>query len=76
MVDLDRTGTARSASRMIALAQRCHFYRSFHPTMSTERARFTATQASRPAYEAAVSSYAGLDGTALRAAILVTLQER
>jgi hypothetical protein len=44
--------------------------------MSTARARQAATQADRPAYDEAVSSYAGLGQEDLRAAALAALRER
>jgi hypothetical protein len=82
MVDLDRgarTGDQRatgSGARMIALAQRFRFLRNFQPTMSAARARQAAEQADRPAYDEAVSSYAGLRQEDLRAAALALLAER
>jgi tetratricopeptide (TPR) repeat protein len=75
MVDLDR-GATNSAARMIALAERFRFLRNFQPTMSTARARRAAEQADRPAYDEAVSSYAGLGHGDLRAAALALLKER
>ena len=82
MVDLDRaarTGdreATRSGARMVALAERFRFLRNFQPTMSAARARQAATQADRPAYDEAVSSYAGPDGRDLRAAALALLRAR
>jgi hypothetical protein len=82
MVDLDRgarTGderATRSGARMVALAERLRFPRNFQPTMSTARARQAATQADRPAYDEAVSSYAGVGEEDLRAAALAALRER
>ncbi|HJU01498.1 MAG TPA: AfsR/SARP family transcriptional regulator, partial [Actinomycetes bacterium] len=82
MVDLDRaarTGnerTARSGARLVALAERFRFLRNFQPTMSAARARRAATDADRPAYDEAVSSYAGLDADRLRAAALAALADR
>jgi predicted ATPase len=82
MVDLDRgarTGdhrATRSGARMIALAQRFRFLRNFQPTMSAARARHVAEQADRPAYDEAVSSYAGLRQQDLRAAALAALRAR
>ena len=61
---------------MVALAERFRFLRNFQPTMSAARARQAAEQADRPAYEDAVSSYAGLGHEELRAAALVALRER
>jgi predicted ATPase len=82
MVDLDRgarTGderATRSGARMIALAERFRFPRNFQPTMSSARARQAATDADRPAYDEAVSSYAGLGHEDLRAAALAALRAR
>ena len=82
MVDLDRGARAgderatRSGARMVALAERFRFLRNFQPTMSAARARQAATHADRPAYDEAVSSYAGLDHEDLRAAALAALRER
>jgi predicted ATPase len=75
MVDLDR-GATSSAARMIALAECFRFLRNFQPTMSAARARRAAEQADRPAYDEAVSSYAGLGQEELRAAALALLRER
>jgi len=82
MTDIDRaqrTGderAARSGVRMIALAERFGFQHGFRPTMSTPRARQAAQNANGPAYDDAVSSYAGLDPDALRAAAQALLQAR
>ena len=82
MIDLDRgarTGdrpATSSGARMVALAERFRFPRNFQPTMSAARARQAATQADRPAYDEAVSSYAGLGHGDLRAAALALLRER
>jgi predicted ATPase/DNA-binding SARP family transcriptional activator/tetratricopeptide (TPR) repeat protein len=82
MVDLNRGACAgderatRSGARMVALAERFRFPRNFQPTMSAARARQAAEQADRPAYDEAVSSYAGLDHEDLRAAALAALEER
>ena len=82
MVDLDhgaRTGDGRATSsgaRLVALAERFRFLRNFQPTMSAARARQAATDADRPAYDEAVSSYAGLDADGLRAAALAALGDR
>jgi predicted ATPase/DNA-binding SARP family transcriptional activator len=82
MVDLDRgarTGDHRatgSGARMIALAERLRFPRNFQPTMAAARARRAATDADRPAYDEAVSSYAGLGHEDLRAAALDALRAR
>ncbi len=66
----------RSGAAMIALAERFRFLRSFQPTMSADRARHAAERASRPAYDDAVSLYAGLGSEDLRAAALAALQAR
>ncbi|WP_433272402.1 ATP-binding protein [Actinosynnema sp. CS-041913] len=74
-----RTGDpalARSAARMIALAERFRFLRYFQPTMSTAAVRADAERADRAAYDEAVSSYADLDRAGLRAAALDLLRER
>ena len=71
----DRT-RARSAARMIALAERFGFLRNFQPTMSAATARADAGRADRAAYEQAVSSFADLDGAGIRAAALELLRER
>ena len=82
MVDLDRGArtedqrATRSGARMIALAERFRFPRNFQPTMSSARARQAATHADRPAYDEAVSSYAGLGHEDLRAAALDALRAR
>jgi predicted ATPase/DNA-binding SARP family transcriptional activator len=82
MVDLDRgarTGderATRSGARMVALAERLRFPRNFQPTMSAAHARLAAQQANGPAYDEAVSSYAGLGDEGLRAAALAALRER
>jgi hypothetical protein len=74
-VDIDR-GATELGARMIALAQRFRFVRNFQPTMSGHRARVAAENADKPAYDDAVSSYAGLDPDELRAAALTELQAR
>jgi predicted ATPase/tetratricopeptide (TPR) repeat protein len=82
MMDLDRgarTGDRRattSGARMIALADRFRFPRTFQPTMSSARARQAATDADGPAYDEAVSSYAGLGHEDLRAAALDAVAAR
>jgi hypothetical protein len=60
---------------VIALAERLGFS-GFRPTMSAARARRFAQDADGPAYADAVSSYAGLDPEALRAAARAALQAR
>ncbi|MFD0685788.1 AfsR/SARP family transcriptional regulator [Actinomadura fibrosa] len=64
------------AARMIALAERFRFFKTFQPTMSTAHARRAAEDADGPAYSAAVSEYAGLDREALRAAARAILRDR
>jgi len=82
MVDLDRaarTGDRRAASsaaRLVALAERFRYTRTFQPTMASARARQAAKDADRPAYDDAVSSYAGLDPAELRAVALEVLRAR
>jgi len=75
MVDLDR-GASGSGARLIALAEAFRFVRGFQPTMSAARARLAAEKADKAAYDDAVSSYAGLDHDALRAAAMAALKER
>ncbi|HEX6335386.1 MAG TPA: BTAD domain-containing putative transcriptional regulator [Jiangellaceae bacterium] len=67
---------ATSAVQMIALSERFGYLRNFQPTMASGRIRAMAQSADRPAYEAAVSSYAGLDREALRAEALAMLRLR
>jgi predicted ATPase/DNA-binding SARP family transcriptional activator len=82
MTDLDRARqagderTARSAARMVALAERFGFQQGFAPSKSTAPARRAAQDADGPAYDEAVSSYAGLDLQALRAAARAALAQR
>jgi len=82
MADIDRSqrtadaGFARSGARMIALAERIGLKNGLQPTMSAARARRAAQDADGPAYDDAVSSYAGLDPGALRAAARAALRER
>ncbi|MFB9234124.1 BTAD domain-containing putative transcriptional regulator [Plantactinospora siamensis] len=81
LVDLARAESTgderaiRSGIRLVALAQRLGYPRNF-PTLSAETARQAAERADRPAYDDAVSSYAGLDGDRLRAAALAALRDR
>jgi len=63
-----------SGVRMIALAERFQFEQGFQPTMSAAGARRVAQNADGPAYDDAVSSYAGLELGALRAAALAQLR--
>jgi hypothetical protein len=67
---------ARSGARMIALAERFGLQQGFGPTSSAARARRAAQDADEPAYDDAVSSYAGLDPDALRGAVRAALRER
>jgi len=82
MSDLDRgqragdARAARSGARMVALAERCGFQQGFRPNKSAARARQAAYDADGPAYDEAVSSYAGLDQGALRATARAALRER
>jgi len=74
-----RTGderATRSGARMVALAERFGTQQGFGPTSSAARARRAAQDADGPAYDDAVSSYAGLDPDALRAAARAALRER
>ena len=80
--DIDRgqraadPGLTRSGARMIALADRFGLKNGLHPTMSAVRARQVAQDADQPAYDEAVSSYAGLDTGGLRAAAIAALRGR
>jgi predicted ATPase/DNA-binding SARP family transcriptional activator len=82
MMDLDRaarTGdrhAARSGARLVALAERFRYVRAFQPTMASARARQAAQDADKPAYDDAVSSYAGLGPEELRAVALEALRAR
>ncbi|KOX24434.1 LuxR family transcriptional regulator [Saccharothrix sp. NRRL B-16348] len=74
-----RTGDAclaRSAVRMLTLAERFPFPRDFQPTMSAASVRADAERADRAAYHEAVSSYAALDRAGVRAAALDLVRER
>jgi tetratricopeptide (TPR) repeat protein len=81
MTDIDRgrraadAGLVRSGARMIALAERFGLA-NLQPTMSAARAQRAAQDADRPAYDGAVSSYAGLGPESLRAAARAELQAR
>ncbi|TCO50893.1 BTAD domain-containing putative transcriptional regulator [Actinocrispum wychmicini] len=63
-------GRTRQGARMVALADRMHYLRTFQPAMSATRAKQIAEEADKTAYEDAVSSYAALDNHGLRAAVL------
>ncbi len=82
MTDIDRgqraadAGSVRSGARMIALAERFGLKNGLQPIMSAARARRAAQDADGPAYDEAVSSYAGLDPDGLRAAASAALSER
>ena len=78
VVDIDRGDphAARSGARMIALAERFHFTRSFQPTMSPAHATRLAEQTDQAAYADAVSTYAGLAPVALRATASAALRTR
>jgi hypothetical protein len=75
MVDIDRDATA-SGVRLVALAERFHFVRTFQPTMSSARARTAAEQADAEGYADAVAAYGGLDRDELQATALRVLAER
>jgi predicted ATPase len=70
------TGLARSGARMVALAERFGIQQGFGPTSSAARARRAAQDADGPAYDDAVSSYAGLGPDGLRGAARAALQAR
>jgi predicted ATPase/DNA-binding SARP family transcriptional activator len=69
------TGWARSGARMIALAEGFGLA-NLRPAISAAQARRTAQDADGPAYDDAVSRYAGLDPESLRAAARAALQAR
>ncbi|MFJ8537858.1 ATP-binding protein [Streptomyces sp. NPDC093591] len=62
--------------RLIALAERFRYLRSFQPTMSSARAREDAEHADKAAYEDALSAYAALDDHGLREAALALVRGR
>ncbi|MGI5373674.1 ATP-binding protein [Streptomyces sp. CA-251387] len=62
--------------RLIALAERLRYLRTFQPTMSSARAREAAEHADRAAYEDAVSTYAALDVEGLRETALAVARDR
>jgi hypothetical protein len=72
----DGADLIRLGARMIALAERFGIQHGFGPTSSAARARRAAQDADGPAYDDAVSSYAGLDPEALRGAARDALRER
>jgi hypothetical protein len=82
MTDIDRAqraGDSRAVSsgvRMIALAECFGLKNELQPTMTAARARRAAQNADGPAYDDAVSSYAGLDPDGLRAAARAALRDR
>jgi hypothetical protein len=61
---------------MVALAERFGIQQGFGPTSSAARARRAAQDADGPAYDDAVSSYAGLGPDALRGAARAALGQR
>ncbi|MEV1121104.1 BTAD domain-containing putative transcriptional regulator [Actinosynnema sp. NPDC049800] len=67
---------ARSAARMLAVAEQVGFWCDFQPTMSPASIRADAERADRAAYDEAVSSYAALDRAGLRAAALDLVRGR
>jgi len=64
------------AVRMLALAERCHFPRQFHPTLSAARVRRTAEEADRATYRESVCTYKKLDVEDLRDEVLALLRAR
>ncbi|GAA3051176.1 BTAD domain-containing putative transcriptional regulator [Pseudonocardia yunnanensis] len=82
MVDIDRgrrsgdRDATASGVRLVALAERFHFVRTFQPTMSSVRARTAAEQADAAGYADAVAAFAGLDRDELQATALRVLAER
>jgi predicted ATPase/DNA-binding SARP family transcriptional activator len=82
LTDIDRgkrlgdERAVRAGARMIALAERFGIQQGFGPTSSAARARQAARDADGPAYDDAVSSYAGLGPDALRGAARTALRER
>lgn len=69
-------GLVTSGARMVALAERFGIKGGFWPTASPVRARRAAQDADGPAYDDAVSSYAGLDAAGLRTAVRAALAAR
>jgi predicted ATPase/DNA-binding SARP family transcriptional activator len=82
LADIDRGQRAgdsravRSGARMIALAEAFGLKNELQPTMTAAHARRAAQDADGPAYDDAVSSYAGLDPVGLRAAARAALRDR
>jgi predicted ATPase/DNA-binding SARP family transcriptional activator len=82
ITDIDRSqretdaGLARSGARMIALAERFGLGNGPQAAMPAAHSRRAAQDADLPAYDDAVSSYAGLSPEALRAAARAALQAR
>jgi hypothetical protein len=82
MVDIDRgrhsgdRDATASGVRLVALAERFHFVRTFQPTMSSARARTAAEQADAAGYADAAAAYAGLGRDELQAAALRALAQR
>lgn len=66
---------APMTARMIALAERLGVLRGFQPELTGDRIADLGRGADGPAYDEAVSSYAGLDQDGLRAAILAVLDQ-
>ncbi|TDV53543.1 ATP-binding protein [Actinophytocola oryzae] len=75
IADITR-GATGSGVRLVALAERLDFVRSFRPTPTVADVRDAVENADGPAYAAAVSEYAGLDRDGLRAAALAVLGTR
>ncbi|WP_300015060.1 BTAD domain-containing putative transcriptional regulator [Pseudonocardia sp.] len=75
MLELAEGRDGATAARMIALAQALH-YPQQAPTMAARHAVDLARRAGGPAYDEAVSSYAGLDPEGLRRAAQELLGQR
>ena len=73
MVRIARGDSAGAA--VIALAEQFGYFKGFQPTMSSARIRAAAEDADKAGYDDAVSSYAGLDHDALRAAALAIVKD-
>ena len=74
LVELER-GADAPAARMVALADRFGVLRGFQPDLTPERVAQLGRGADQPAYDDAVSSYAGLDNDGLRAAALAAVDQ-
>jgi predicted ATPase/DNA-binding SARP family transcriptional activator len=82
LADIDRgrqagdSDGASAGARMIALAERFGVNHGFWPTMSAARAKRAAQDTDGPAYDDAMSSYAGLEPQGLRSAARAALLAR